>query len=222
VSVSPNFDDRTPSTPVDMLVFHYTGMQSVEAALDRLCDPTAKVSAHYVIDEDGAVAPLVVEDKRAWHAGVAFWRGETDINARSIGIELVNPGHEFGYRAFPEPQMAALIDLAIGILDRHPIAPRNVVGHSDVAPTRKTDPGELFDWAGLTQAGVGLWPGDANPVEADEAQVLEWLNTYGYDTTDGAQAITAFQRHFCPQTLDGRADALTAGRLRALLDRCET
>ncbi|NQV83292.1 MAG: N-acetylmuramoyl-L-alanine amidase [Rhodospirillales bacterium] len=203
-----------------MLVIHYTGMQSAFVALDRLCSPAAKVSAHYLIDEDGQVAPLVDEYKRAWHAGVAVWRGETDINARSIGVELVNPGHEFGYRNFPEIQMAALVDLATGIFARHPIAPRNVVGHSDVAPARKTDPGELFDWAALAQAGIGLWPGDGEPLGVDEAQVLEWLAVYGYDTSNSAQAITAFQRHFRPQTLDGRADAETAGRLKALLVLC--
>ena len=203
-----------------MLVLHYTGMESAEAALDRLCDPAAKVSAHYVIDEDGAVVPLVGEHSRAWHAGEAFWRGETDINARSIGIELVNPGHEFGYRDFPEIQMAALKDLALDILSRHTIPARNVVGHSDVAPQRKTDPGERFDWAGLAAAGVGLWPGDMKPVEASEGQVLDWLAAYGYDTTDGGQTITAFQHHFRPETIDGRADGQTAGLIRALLDLC--
>jgi len=222
MSASPNFDDRPAAAPVDMLVIHYTGMASAESALDRLCDPVAKVSAHYVVDEDGAVAPLVSEDKRAWHAGAAFWRGGTDINARSIGIELVNPGHEFGYRDFPDVQMAALTDLAIDILARHPIPARNVVGHSDVAPMRKTDPGERFDWTGLAAAGVGLWPDGAEPFKADEGQVLEWLETFGYDTTDGPQAITAFQRHFRPQTIDGRADGQTAGLIRSLLDLCSS
>ncbi len=218
---SPNFDDRPPATPIDMLVLHYTGMENAEAALARLCDPAAKVSAHYVIDEDGAVTALADEAVRAWHAGAASWRGESDINGRSIGIELVNPGHEFGYRDFPHLQMAALEDLACAILARHPIPARNVVGHSDVAPGRKTDPGERFDWARLAAAGVGLWPFEAEPVEAGEGQVLEWLSDYGYDTADGSQAITAFQRHFYPETLDGRADAGTAGCLRALLGLCK-
>ncbi len=221
---SPNFDDRPSASPIDMLVVHYTGMESAEAALERLCDAQAKVSAHYVIGEDGAVTALVDEAARAWHAGESFWRGETDINGRSIGIELVNPGHEFGYRDFPEAQMAALEELASGILARHPIPARNVVGHSDVAPARKTDPGERFGWTRLAAAGIGLWPGEAEPVEANEGQVLEWLVAYGYDTADPAQAITAFQRHFCPKTLDGqgdeKADAETTGRLRALLDIC--
>ena len=222
MSASPNFDDRPPSTPVDMLVLHYTGMESAEAALDRLCDPQAKVSAHYVIDEDGAVAPLVEEHSRSWHAGRALWRGETDINARSIGVELVNPGHEFGYRDFTDDQMAALKDLALDILARHPIPARNVVGHSDVAPRRKTDPGELFDWAGLAEAGVGLWPGGAEAAEADQDQVLEWLRAYGYDTAEGPQAISAFQRHFRPETVDGRADGQTAGLIRALIELSNT
>ena len=214
---SPNVDDRPADTPVDMVVLHYTGMESAEAALERLCDPKAHVSAHYVIDEDGAIISLVAEDKRAWHAGVAFWRGETDINGRSVGIELVNPGHQFGYREFPDPQMTALEGLARDILGRHPIEPRNVVGHSDVAPGRKTDPGELFDWQRLAAAGIGLWPDDG---EGDAEMVSEMLAAYGYDTTDEAAARVAFQRHFCLQSLDGRADPQTAGRLKALLDLC--
>jgi N-acetylmuramoyl-L-alanine amidase len=218
---SPNFDDRPNTTPIDMLVLHYTGMQTPEAALDRLCDAAAKVSAHYLIDEEGTVYALVEEDRRAWHAGVSFWRGATDINARSIGIELVNPGHEFGYREFPPPQMAALKELAVKILDRHPIPARNVVGHADVAPARKTDPGELFDWAGLAAAGIGLWP-DGDVSAGDPAEVPAMLSDYGYDVTDAAAAITAFQRHFHPESLDGSADAETAGRLRALLERCGT
>ena len=216
---SPNFDGRPDGTLIDMLVLHYTGMQTGEAALERLCDPAAKVSAHYVIDEDGTVISLVEEDRRAWHAGVSYWRSETDINARSIGIELVNPGHEFGYRDFPAPQMAALEKLAKETLSRHPIPARNVVGHADVAPGRKTDPGELFDWAALAQAGIGLWPG-ADVSDGDSAAVPKMLADYGYDVTDEAQAIAAFQRHFHPESLDGRADAATAGRLGALLDRC--
>ena len=221
---SPNFDDRPSATPIDMLVLHYTGMESAEAALARLCDPAApganRVSAHYVIDEDGATLSMVDEAARAWHAGVASWRGEADVNGRSIGIELVNPGHEFGYRDFPEAQMAALEELASDILDRHPIPARNVVGHSDVAPGRKTDPGEKFDWTRLAAAGIGLWPGDGD--SADAVDVPAMLSEYGYDITDEAAAITAFQRHFYPETLDGRADSGTAGRLRALLDLCKT
>lgn len=214
---SPNFDDRPDDAPIDMLVLHYTGMESAAAALDRLCDPVAKASAHYVIDEDGRVTALVDEGKRAWHAGVAAWRGEADVNGRSVGVELVNPGHEFGYRDFPDAQMAALEELAAAILARHPIPACNVVGHSDVAPARKADPGERFDWQRLAAKGIGLWPGDAPPLDADARAVAEMLAEYGYDTTDAAAAIVAFQRHFRPRRFDGVADADTCGRLKALL-----
>jgi len=211
---SPNFNDRPVDLPVDMLVIHYTGMKSCAAALERLCDPAAEVSAHYLIDEDGTVHRLVAEDKRAWHAGVASWRGHTDINGRSVGIELVNPGHEFGYRDFPAAQMAALRELALDILDRHPIPPGNVVGHSDVAPTRKTDPGELFDWRGLAADGIGLWP--EGPAELTEESAEDMLIRIGYDVSDVVAAVMAFQRHFRPERIDGLPDAETAGLLAAV------
>jgi N-acetylmuramoyl-L-alanine amidase len=220
---STNFDERPQGLAVDMLVLHYTGMRSRDEALERLCDPAAKVSAHYLIDENGDVYHLVGEDKRAWHAGVSAWRGQTNINARSIGIELVNPGHEFGYRAFPKVQMEALAALGREVLSRHPIAPRNVVGHADVAPSRKQDPGELFDWRGLAQAGVGLWPGlgpapegqDIIPPQA--VHLIPRLAHYGYDISDADAAVQAFQRHFRPSRCDGIADAECAGILDALL-----
>jgi len=208
---SPNFGPRKGE--IDMLVLHYTGMTSAEAALARLCDSKAEVSAHYLIDEDGSVHALVEEGMRAWHAGRSWWRGEADVNSRSIGIELVNPGHEFGYRPFPQAQIAALVGLAQGILSRHPIPPRNVVGHADVAPSRKQDPGELFPWEALADQGIGLWPETA---EANgEAVVM--LAEYGYDTTDPAAAMVAFQRHFRPGRVDGVADAETAALLAGLL-----
>lgn len=200
-----------------MLVLHYTGMPSAEEALVRLCDPAAKVSAHYLIDEDGTVVALVDEARRAWHAGVAYWRGARDVNGRSIGIELVNPGYEFGYRPFPEAQMAALENLAKGILVRHPIPARNVVGHSDVAPTRKQDPGELFDWRRLAAAGIGLWPENVVPHTASQDAVAAMLAEYGYDVADVPAAIVAFQRRFRPERIDGVADADTVGRVAALL-----
>ncbi len=223
VRPSPNFDDRPPATPIDMLVLHYTGMESAEVALARLCDPAAKVSAHYVIDEDGAIISMVDEAARAWHAGAASWRGEPDVNGRSIGIELVNPGHEFGYRRFAEAQMAALEGLAGEVLSRHPIAPRHVLGHSDVAPGRKTDPGELFDWPRLARAGIGLWPGDdqaiGGPGDGDELLVRFG---YGIGATSDARdaAIEAFQRHFRPSRIDGAMDRETYGRLDALCRQC--
>jgi len=217
---SPNYDERRPDGLIDMLVFHYTGMQTAEEALQRLCDEQAKVSAHYVVDEDGTCHALVDEEHRAWHAGVASWRGNTDINARSIGIEIVNPGHEFGYRPFPSAQLEAVRDLALGVLRRHPIPPRNVVGHSDVAPTRKQDPGELFDWPGLAVSGIGLWTeGDATPVDA--ADVCRWLERLGYDTTDEEAALLAFQRHFLRHRLTGIADELTRRRLSAVVEFAE-
>ena len=213
---SPNHDARPAGGAVDMLVLHYTGMETAAAALDRLLDPAAKVSAHYMIDEDGTVLRLVDEARRAWHAGVASWRGATDVNARSIGIELVNPGHEFGYRPFPGAQMAALIDLARDILARHPIPARNVVGHSDVAPERKQDPGEMFDWRALAEAGVGLWPWDAPPESLPPDRAWGLLREYGY--ADGGQpSLAAFQRHFRPLRINGRWDEETLGRLVALL-----
>lgn len=154
---SPNCDSRE-GQQVDMLVLHYTDMATAKEALERLCDPAAKVSAHYLVEEDGNVHALVAEEMRAWHAGVSAWRGNTNINQRSIGIEIANPGHRLGYRPFPKPQMEAVAALCKEILSRHDIPARNIVAHSDVAPTRKKDPGELFDWKWLAGLGVGLWP----------------------------------------------------------------
>ena len=152
---SPNFDER--KTPVEMLVLHYTGMKTAKEALDRLRDPAAKVSAHYVIDENGSIYSLVAEDKRAWHAGVSSWNGKTDINSRSVGIEIVNPGHEFGYHPFADVQIQSVIDLSKEIIKRHSILIENIVGHSDVAPTRKPDPGKAFFWKALAEQGIGFW-----------------------------------------------------------------
>lgn len=213
---SPNFDERPAGTVVDMLVLHYTGMQSAAAALARLTDPAAMVSAHYLIEEDGTIVHLVDEEMRAWHAGASFWRGATDINARSIGIELVNPGHEFGYRAFPREQMAGLVDLALGILARWPIPARNVVGHADVAPRRKLDPGELFDWPQLAQAGIGLWPAEADECIRDEDAVRAMLAAIGYETENLFATLKAFQRHFRPERVNGRLDWQTARLARGM------
>jgi len=211
---SPNRDSRGDAT-IDMLVLHYTGMQSGEAALARMCDPAAKVSAHYAIDEDGTVYAMVPEEARAWHAGISYWAGARDINARSIGIELVNPGHEFGYRPFPEKQIGALIELAHGVLARHPIPAWRVVGHSDVAPMRKDDPGELFPWERLAAEEIGLWALIGN--DPGEAAVRYLLTRYGYDPeADSEKTITAFQRHFRPSRVDGIADAETRRMLSGL------
>lgn len=224
---SPNFDSREGHA-VDMLVLHYTGMPTAQEALDRMRDPAAKVSAHYAVDEDGSIYRLVKENCRAWHAGVSFWRGATNINQRSIGIEIQNPGHEFGYRPFPAAQMKMVAWLAKDILSRHEIPARNVVAHSDIAPARKEDPGELFDWQTLAKLGIGVWP---KPVDGgrwtdDEkttppSSVIRHpsaaaLADYGYDTADLPAAITAFQRHFRQKSLTGQWDSECAGLLAAL------
>ena len=215
---SPNHDARPEGRDVDILLLHYTGMQSGSAALERLCDPDSKVSAHYLVEEDGQVFHLVPEERRAWHAGVAEWQGAGDINARSLGIEIVNPGHEFGYRPFPIGQMAAVRRLALDILARHPIPAARVLGHSDVAPLRKEDPGELFDWRGLAAAGIGLWPESttAAVLESAVAKALTRIG-YGYAEEDLPAVIRAFQRHFRPNSITGAADAETRRRMAALL-----
>jgi N-acetylmuramoyl-L-alanine amidase len=210
---SPNHDERPPDTPVDTLILHYTGMRSGAEAIARLRDPVARVSSHYVVEEDGAVFRLVPEDRRAWHAGVSHWRGHALLNGRSIGIEIVNPGHEHGYRPFPALQMAAVCELCLGILARHPIPARNVVAHSDVAPDRKDDPGELFDWQGLARNGVGLWPGE----EGIAGDPLTLLGRIGYRTDLPLPVLLrAFQRHWRPERVDGIADAGTLARLGAV------
>ena len=213
---SPNFGARPANNPIDMLVIHYTGMTSANDALSRLCDGASGVSAHFLIDEDGTLYSLVDERERAWHAGKSLWRGNSNINDRSIGVELVNPGHEFGYRIFPDPQMDALATLAQDLITRHPIPPRNVVGHSDIAPSRKQDPGELFDWQKLATIGVGLWPKPATKIEEEVAEIL---TRYGYDMSS-TSAITAFQRHFRQSYITGIADdettALATGLLRLI------
>lgn len=221
---SPNHGPREPGTVIDMLVLHYTGMPTARDALERMMDPKAEVSAHYCVDEDGSVLRLVEEDRRAWHAGISWWRGRTDVNNRSIGIEIVNPGHDWGYREFPDAQMAAVEALCRQILARHPaITPRDVVGHADVAPWRKEDPGELFDWPRLAAAGVGLWPTavqiDAAPATGDPGLLLDAI---GYSVDEKIspldKALTAFQRHFFPENVTGEADAGTLKRLNAVVD----
>ncbi len=225
--LSPNHDSRGEPPhmrPINMLVLHYTGMQSAAAALDRLCDPAARVSAHYLVEEDGALWRLVPEARRAFHAGVSCWQGERDLNFVSIGIEIVNPGHEWGYRPFPEPQMAAVEGLCRDILSRHRIPPSRIVGHSDIAPDRKADPGELFDWPRLARAGVGLWPPPAAGQSrrrgrgvgvVQHAAALADLARIGYCVSAVAEqvALAAFQRRFRPERWDGLLDAETSARL---------
>lgn len=237
VKPAANFDERKDARLPDMILLHYTGMQTGEAALERLCAKESKVSAHYVVFENGHIVQCVPEALRAWHAGVSSWAGETDINSRSIGIEIVNPGHEFGYTVYPLRQIAAVISLCKSILTRRgPIAADRILGHSDVAPSRKQDPGEKFPWELLSESGVGHWvraapldlagitikPGDRGD---GVTRLQRTLRTYGYGIEDTGvyddatrDVVTAFQRHFRPARIDGIADPSTLLTLRALIE----
>ena len=219
---SPNCGPRKPeqghAPEIDTLVIHYTGMMPTLRARDWLCDPASGVSAHYLVDENGTTWRLVDEADRAWHAGVGCWRGWRDINSRSIGIELSNPGHDYGYRDFPDTQIGALIDLAGDILARYPIPARNVVAHSDIAPNRKIAPGERFPWARLAASGLGLWP----PTDAAVADGMPLIDApmvaqseIGYDTDQQTEAtiVAAFQRRFRPARFDGVLDVETRMRI---------
>ncbi len=214
---SPNFDER--AAPVSMIVLHYTGMTDAEVAIARLTDPGAKVSAHYLVDEDGRLVSMVAEDKRAWHAGRSHWRGITDINSISIGIEIVNPGHDHGYRPFPDAQIEALIPLVADIKDRYAITRGNVVGHSDIAPTRKRDPGELFPWGRLARLRLALPRPTRNLLDPEwsDAGFLLALERFGYEVADPLAAVVAFQRRFRPELIDGEIDGECRAILLALL-----
>ena len=232
---SPNFDNRR--SPPDMLVLHYTGMRTADEAVARLRDPEAKVSAHYVVDEDGSILRLVAEERRAWHAGKGVWQGETDCNAASIGIEIVNPGHEFGYRGFPEVQIDAVIRLIGDIRSRWTIPDARIIGHSDLAPERKQDPGERFPWKRLAGEGHGLWFEPApERIEAlgaplgvgDEGLgvivLRAGLHRLGYGLQPGGDydevtklTVEAFQRHWRPAKVDGVADGETRATLMGVL-----
>ena len=225
---SPNHGSRGEPVRIDMLVLHYTGMKSAVAAIERLCDPGAKVSAHYVVEENGTIWRLVPESRRAFHAGVSCWERESELNAVSLGIEIVNPGHEWGYRPFPEEQMVAVERLSRDLVSRYRIPAHRVVGHSDIAPERKADPGELFDWPRLSRAGIGIWPSPEKPAtvkrEADSARSLCDLVAIGYcaDERSLIPALVAFQRRFRPSCCDGRLDLETVERLsevRAAFER---
>ncbi|MEM9107051.1 MAG: N-acetylmuramoyl-L-alanine amidase [Pseudomonadota bacterium] len=233
VRPSPNFGERQTGQP-DMLLLHYTGMDKAEEALSWLCSEQSGVSAHYFVFEDGRIVQMVAEDKRAWHAGASYWKGEEDNNSRSIGIEIANPGHQGDYRSFPDVQIEAVIRLCRHCVDRWAIVPERVLAHSDIAPQRKQDPGEKFPWRSLFEAGIGHWVepslasggrflqmGDqGQPVEALQAM----LAYYGYQSeitgtfNDLVKAnITAFQRHFRPAKVDGIADVSTIETLHKLL-----
>lgn len=216
-SASPNFDERKGA--VSLIVLHYTGMESAEAAITRLRDPASKVSCHYLVDEDGSVHRMVAEDKRAWHAGRAHWREHDDVNSCSVGIEIVNPGHDHGYRPFPDAQVDAVVRLVADIKDRHAITRGNIVGHSDIAPARKRDPGELFPWGRLARLRLALPRPTRNLMDPgwSEAGFLLALERFGYDVTDKLAAIIAFQRRFRPELIDGEIDAECRMILLALL-----
>jgi N-acetylmuramoyl-L-alanine amidase len=233
-----NHEPRKGGLTPSILLFHYTGMASAERALYWLCSAQSRVSCHYLIDEAGRIAQMVREELRAWHAGESFWAGETDINSASIGIEIQNPGHDDGYPAFPEPQMQAVISLSLDIIARHRIAPERVLAHSDVAPRRKSDPGEKFDWGRLAGVGIGHWieptriEGDAGLGAGDEGGEVEKLQrtlaAYGYEVPQSSRfcerteaVITAFQRHFRPALVNGRADHSTIDTLERLVRRWE-
>ena len=224
---SPNFNDRPAGAPIDMIVMHYTGMKTAEEALQRLTEAASKVSAHYTIDEDGTIYRHVAEAKRAWHAGVSHWAGVSNLNDRSVGIEIVNPGHEFGYREFPEPQIAAVIELGKAIRGRHGIPAKRVLGHSDIAPKRKVDPGELFPWKRLAAAGLGVWVEGPRmdisrsiqipDIQQDLAAIGYECPATGVFDDDTRAVITAFQRHWRPKLVTGIPDgetALLAGLVR--------
>jgi N-acetylmuramoyl-L-alanine amidase len=236
VHPSPNHGERRNVSRPDMLLLHYTGMESTDAALARLCDPAAQVSCHYLVYENGEIVQLVAESRRAWHAGVSAWQGETDINSRSIGIEIANPGHDFGYPDFPGVQIEAVVALCRDILARQSIPAQRVLAHSDVAPERKRDPGEKFPWQRLHQKGIGVWvepqpsegsvlaPGDRSAAVRDLQAALA---DYGYGIEMSGRydertscVVTAFQRHFRPARVDGIADASTRATLQMLRDAC--
>jgi N-acetylmuramoyl-L-alanine amidase len=234
VRISPNFGPRRDGKRADAIILHYTGMETGEAAEAWLCNPESEVSSHYLVHEDGRIVQMVREIDRAWHAGASSWHGETDMNSRSVGIEIVNSGHFLGYEDFGDRQIEAVIDLCQGISLRHRVPPERVLAHSDIAPARKADPGEKFPWRRLAASGIGHFVAPA-PIREGEAlaqgsvgQAVENLQSmlalygYGVDISgtfdDGTwQAVTAFQRHFRPALVDGIADESTVETLQALL-----
>lgn len=228
---SPNHGERKTVSGVvgvSMVVLHYTGMKSAAEALARLTDPAAQVSAHYLVDDEGLIYRMVPEDRRAWHAGVSYWQGVRDINSVSVGIEITNPGHDYDYRAFTQKQIDAVIALTRDIQARHQIGAASVIGHSDIAPGRKIDPGELFPWQDLAREGLGVWPtlsGTKHLISSDEAMKL--LSGLGYATPLSPElgadlletptdCIAAFQRHYRPRKIDGLLDSETLALIQTL------
>lgn len=240
---SPNWNERpafeaSGAPLIDTVILHYTGMQSAEAALAHMCSPAAQVSAHYCVNEDGTACELVHPDKRAWHAGVSSWQGRENLNHTSIGIELVNPGHEFGYRDFPARQIETLLELLEQLRVRYDIPAARYLGHSDVAPARKMDPGEKFPWQTLAEGGFGLWPqkdvidagrndgtfvAKKGMIGADVASLNKILSLIGYSvflgdsyTQSTQDALKAFQRHWRQSRVSGELDRGTQKVLDAI------
>jgi N-acetylmuramoyl-L-alanine amidase len=230
---SPNWNERPEGVAIDTVVLHYTGMQSGKEALGRLCCEQAQVSSHYLIDEDGTAYQLVDDKKRAWHAGVSSWQGRGNLNHSSIGIELVNPGHEFGYRDFPEAQIASLLALLNALKEKHAIPTSRFIGHSDIAPLRKNDPGERFPWKKLSHRGFGVFSEkdfsnqefiELTSNNAAEIKVLnKQLGIIGYDGFDSdgfgaqtSQVIRAFQAHWRPEGVHGKLDKGTWSALQEI------
>jgi len=211
---SPNFSERARGSSIDKLIMHYTGMENAKLSLAHLCDKNSKVSAHYLLDENGRIFQLVSEEKRAWHAGVSYWAGETDINSQSIGIELQNRGHEWGYNDFPKVQIKSLIELVMDIRKRHHIPEKNILGHSDIAPERKQDPGEFFPWEEISFYNIGYWPKlPQKKIELTHSRqaTQKNLSLIGYNPeTPFSENLKAFQRHYRPSKVDGILDNETA------------
>ncbi len=217
---SPNFGPRAHGKTPSLLILHYTDTATAFDALQILQSKERQVSSHYLVDEQGMVMRLVPEEMRAWHAGKSSWQGEEDINSSSIGIEIQNPGHGYGYVSFPEIQMQAVANLCRDIISRHKILPYHVLAHSDIAPERKKDPGELFPWMSLANQKIGLWPEptdteklDAEETPASEDDIKSLLTRYGYDSrVDAKTLVTAFQRHFEPEAFwdDEKVGIITA------------
>jgi N-acetylmuramoyl-L-alanine amidase len=221
---SPNFDLRKNGSQIKYVVLHYTGMDTAQDAIERLCSPESKVSAHYLIDEDGTLYHMVDETNRAWHAGQSFWQEEDDINNLSIGIELVNPGHANDYRPFPDPQISTLKTLLRGLFDKYALSPAALLAHSDIAPERKEDPGELFPWKEFAAEGFGLWPAEPHEpaiLRLTKAEINEHLRIIGYYCPEESwhaqlSAYIAFLRRYHPERLLGGFDQTSLQRLVSL------
>ncbi len=233
---SPNINERRDNLKPETLILHYTGLPTAERSIEVLADPVCQVSCHYVIDESGTITQMVPEAMRAWHAGVSYWKGITDINSWSIGIEIQNPGHELGYPDFPDDQMASVIALSKDIIERNKISGEHVLAHSDIAPLRKIDPGEKFPWSQLAANGVGHWiepspiepeigePGQ-DPIKASVESFQARLKHYGYGCPQTGKLdretqkfIAAFQRHFRPNRVNGILDQSTIQTLDSLIE----